>query len=331
MAFLFGNSGAYENMLHLVNKAALREYVKNTTGMYDFETGEAAPAGDSEFEINRAAGYLALAALDEAVLLEVNKQVELLTEAESYGGRLKALLYAAAYCVIGDDTAAVRLLEKYGLNGADDGVINANFSGAESETLGAALLFVQSVTNPPAAFENLKARENTNTYVSDVLEKLHFLRTVVPVAGISSEVEYTLDGKTNKVKLIGFDCMRLDISPEQYEGLNVTWVSGNTGVEVFFTGTPENLNPEQDGIDIIKTIEPVEGYEGLYRVNVRLRNETWPSEIDGNDGLSNYLRYYTVYDRFPAICATLSPLIYVTPVGGTTVRRRASGLLFRPR
>jgi predicted thioesterase len=279
----------------LINADELKYYLQYSGKLYDVESGAVTARGDAYYEIERAAGYLALAALKEPVLLEIQEQIALIEGvadqamfSETYEGRLRVMLYAAALCTLGDDVQARSLLDKYGEPPAE------GLNPTNKEMLEAMELFCEAVLDPPAALETLKARSKPNKFVSDVLERIHFLKTAVPVSGAVSQVSYTLDGERKTAELNNFDCVRLEISAEQYGALNVSRISGGTNVDVYFTGSPINLREELNTVKMTKALEPVEGRDGLYKATLTIHEDPDHRLDDG------YYYYYTVYDRIPS-------------------------------
>jgi hypothetical protein len=279
----------------LVNAEQIKNYINYSGKLYDYGTDTITTPGDAYFEVERAAGYLALAALKQPVLLEIQSQIALIENAsdqesffDTYEGRLRVMLYAAALCAIGDDAKAAYLIEKYcavPIEGLDE---------TKTEMLAALGLFCQTVLDAPAAMQKLAENKEPNKFVSDVLERIFFLKTAVPVSGVVSEVSYTLDGATETVVLNNFECVHLVVTAEQYDALNVTRVSGNTNVNVAFAGSPANLPDSLNAIKITKAVEPYEGYDGMYKVTITLHEDPGHKLDDGK------YYYYTIYDRVPS-------------------------------
>ncbi len=265
--------------------------------LYDYSTGAVLPPGNAEFEMNRAIYYFELAAIKEKILPELRQQMEIIINDENqsqftdtYEGQMRALLYAAAFCAIGDDTAAGELLEKYGAE------IYENGDDLTREIIETVLIYVQTSVDPPSAFKTLVERtgENGNKYYSDVFERVNFLKKAVPVTGAVSEVSYTLNGVTETVKLTNFDFRRLEITAEQYKALNISRVSGATDVRVSFTGSPLNLRKGNDTIEITKEVES-RGDDGMYYVRLTVK------EKPGTAAADRQLKGgYTIYDRVPS-------------------------------
>ncbi|MDR1663812.1 MAG: Ig-like domain-containing protein [Clostridiales bacterium] len=263
----------------------------------------------------RAAAYYLLAVMKEPVLTDIYREVEMMRGdgdqtqfTDTYCGQLRVLTYAAALCALGDDTSAAELMAAYPTSEFAYGYHLSSGDGSDAdrnfETLEALRLYALSAFDQPAAFETLKTKTE-NQYVSDVCEKINFIRKAVPASGRVSEMEYTLDGETKKVTLVNFDCHRLSVTVEQYDKLNARQVSGNTDIRVNFTGTPENLDPSRKTIGLTKKITPVDGEENLYRITLTVS--------DNNE--ENLPRFYNLYDRVPSNMRYTSPPGNYEPTG----------------
>jgi len=278
-----------------VSKARVRAFVERTAGLY--ADGVPAPASpDASVEINRAAGYFALAAIGDGVLIDVYDQIRIIrSDADqaryaAYEGRLRVLLYAAALVSLGDDAAAARFMEEYPLTDEAYAHADAAEEGTRRETLNALLLFVETATDPQKAFDGLKNRETQNIYVSDVCERINFLRTITTAPEIRSEIQYDLDGKTETAELKNYEGLRLVLSAVQFDRLNARRVNGDTDAYISFTGTPDDLDETLNALTFTKEVTPVEGSNGLFRVLYTLY---------ADEGDISAARSYTIYDRVP--------------------------------
>ncbi|MCL1863077.1 MAG: hypothetical protein FWF78_05890, partial [Defluviitaleaceae bacterium] len=216
----------------------------------------------------------ALAAVGEPVLLQVHQEIEQLTAFDS----INVLYLAAALVAMGDDTAAAELFSQY---------IETQHSGQRMRELTAALAFyINTTLNPQAAWEY--ARHNSqNRYVSDVPERINFVRRAVSLGDTVSEFEYTLHGETHHRVLNNFERLHLHLSHEQFQDLNITHISGETSFHLSFQSyNSDNWNPDNNRIRINRTITPADN--GLYRVTL---NITLPPDARGS---------FTIYDRLPS-------------------------------
>ncbi|MCL1858000.1 MAG: Ig-like domain-containing protein [Oscillospiraceae bacterium] len=250
------------------NKKWLRDYVYNIGGLYNGNIKSLkamTPEFDDEYlELNRAAGYLTLAAIGDSVLLDIYEQVKIIYNSEnqdkfteSYQSYMRVLYYAAALCAIGDDNSAAELLGRYTVSGelyAPDQATN----DMQKEYMNTIMLYINTRLDPDAVYGYLKdaiEKDNlTNKYISDVCEKINFVRYFTFKGGTRSEIEYTLDGVTKQAVFENYDMTELIITKEQFEDLNIRQISGNTAVNLYFYGLPENLDADKNKINIDKRI-----------------------------------------------------------------------------
>jgi hypothetical protein len=74
------------------------------------------------------------------------------------------------------------------------------------------------------------------------------------MSGTVSEVEYNLDDAKKTATLKDWRCHHISVTMEQFMELNIMRKSGNTDVEISFTGPPSDLMPGNEGLKITKTI-----------------------------------------------------------------------------
>jgi len=241
--------------------------------------------------ISRAAGLLALAAMGEPVLLDIHDEAELLWDSWEFlppnhiSTRNIARLYlAAAYIAIGDDASAKTLLE---------GQVLANFlendiqrlSTTDRETVNTLLLFINTTLDPQVALEYIN-RRYANEHVSDVPERINFVRRTYFMGETVSEVQYYLNGATHTARLVNLDRLTLQLSKEQFDSLNLIPISGATDFHIEFYGYDAgSWDEEGNRIDIQRTI--VRDGE-LFRVDITV---TMPPGTVGS---------FTIYDRLPS-------------------------------
>lgn len=231
------------------------------------------PYLSSESPAERAAALLALAGIGEPVLLEIRREAgNLIGTAHS-----DALLYlVAALVAIGDDAGAALLMTQFAPDAATD---------TEREAVAAALFFINTALDPEAAWAHV-SRDVRNRYVSDVPERINFVRRVQFLGGTVSEVQYFLNGMTNTARLENFDRVHLHISREQFDALNLTPVRGDTEYHIDFFGYDSSAwDPAGDRIEISRVIAPA---NELYRVTLSV---TLPPGTYGA---------FTIYDRLPS-------------------------------
>ena len=234
----------------------------------------------------RAAGLLALAAVGEPVLLEIHEEINLIlgTVQEHlirFPGEYMRLLYlAAALCALGDDVGAYELMQR--IQPTD----NMTKTLTERETINALLLFINTTINPQAAWHYLRDKE-PNTHVSDIPERVNFVRRVHVMGGTVSEVQYTLNGRTHTATLENFERLTLHITKEQYDALNLVSLRGVTDLFInFYSYDVHDMNPDEELIRITKSIARA---GELYRIdfNINLPPGTAPG-------------FFTIHDRLPS-------------------------------
>ncbi|MCL2603302.1 MAG: Ig-like domain-containing protein [Defluviitaleaceae bacterium] len=226
--------------------------------------------------IIRAARLLALAAIGEPVLLCIQNEAELLAS-DSY---MAWLYLTAALVAIGDDAGAMRLFTSMPPSPND------SMSEQDRETAATLRLFINTALEPQAAL-NYIFRSGANQFVSDVPERINFVRRTRLSGGTVSEVSYTLHGQTHTVRLENFDRHTLRISREQFEALDLTPVSGDTEYHITFYGYDHShWDAANNRAEIHRTITPAAN--GLYRVELSV---SLPPGTRGS---------FTVYDRIPS-------------------------------
>jgi len=117
------------------------------------------------------------------------------------------------------------------------------------------MLFINTTVNPGAALGYAQTRSGGNKYVSDSPELIYFVKNYIPAgAGIRSSVSYTIDGKDEEKTLTNYDFASFILSREMFDGFNLTNTGGNTGVQIDYIGSAQNLDDEYKNIQIIRTI-----------------------------------------------------------------------------
>ena len=233
----------------------------------------------------RAARLLALAAVGEPVLLEIQKELEHVSEhwfdipQDVYLGML---YLTAALVALGDDAGAYNF---YNLPEFVDLRAVISLTDTNRETAEALMLFINTAINPQAAWEHLQ-NGRRNRYVSDVPERINFVKRAIVLGDNVSEVQFDLNGQTQTVWLENFDARVLHITAEQFENLNLRATSGETDLHMQFYGhNAQNWNAADNRLDISKNI--VRDGE-LYRVDF---------VIDFPQGDTGF---FTIYNRLPS-------------------------------
>ncbi|MCL1883598.1 MAG: Ig-like domain-containing protein [Defluviitaleaceae bacterium] len=216
---------------------------------------------------------LALAAIDEPVLHEIRNYAAATDESDIFA----ALYLAAALVSIGDDYGAQELLQRVS--------IPLNLSYVEMELAYTLKFFINTAIDPIAAWEHAQ-RYNQNEYVSDIPEKINFVRRIQFSGGTVSEFQYNLNEESHTVRLENFDRLHLHLLYEQFTALNLTPIRGETEYSIsFYTFDSNAWNPDDNRIEITRTIEP-DGDLFLVTLTVNL-----PPDARGN---------FVIYDRLPS-------------------------------
>ncbi|MCL2198175.1 MAG: Ig-like domain-containing protein [Defluviitaleaceae bacterium] len=242
----------------------------------------------SENPARRAAALLALAGIGEPVLLKIQQEARDTNPSEYFRG----LKLAAALVAAGDDNGAANLITRLDKPsqylligfGAEEAPY-ATFADTSRETVQTLHFFINTAINPTAAWQHIN-RPEQNLFVSDIPERINFVRRAVFLGDTISEFEYTLHDQTHTAILQNFDRLHLHLSYEQFHSLNLTPISGETAFHLSFQSyNSSNWNPADSRIQITRTITPA---ANLYRVTL---NITLPHDARGT---------FTIYDRLPS-------------------------------
>ncbi|MDR1559624.1 MAG: Ig-like domain-containing protein [Clostridiales bacterium] len=257
----------------LIDKSLAGDYVRETLGMYDGGL-PAPPSSNSAFELNRAAGYLLQAAISEAVLNEIDKQVEELKNSNDADSGMRKLLYTAAYCAIGADDKARSLFEPY--------------AGSGDLELADTLTFYINTSLDPVAAEEYLITHVRNKYVSDVCERVNFIRKSGPLDELVTETRFNLDSGTETIRLEGLEAYSKSISSESFKSMIVKPVEGSVSLNISYSGRATDLLASQNIIGLEKTVSHVTGSDNLYDI---VFNVTLPKDSPAGN--------YTIRDRVP--------------------------------
>jgi len=225
----------------------------------------------------RAARLLALAAVGEPVLLDIRAEIDIFVN--TGGDHLTWLYLAAALVAVGDDAGAATLMQSFPHPSQLD------LPQMHIEDISTLLLFINTTINPQAAWEHLR-RDGQNQYVSDVPERVNFVRRARVLGENVSEIQYDLNGTTHTVRLEDFDIHHLHLSHAQFDALNLTPVSGSTDMHLdFYSASADNWLDADNRIALERTISR----EGdVIRVEIRAN---MPNDARG---------MFTIYDRLPS-------------------------------
>ncbi|MCL1877745.1 MAG: hypothetical protein FWF80_02705, partial [Defluviitaleaceae bacterium] len=229
---------------------------------------------DNETPVHRAAALLAMAGVGEPVLLQIRDEIENLNTNDE----LIIMYLAAALVAIGDDAGAEALI-------ARDAGEAAAWSASGRETAEALRFFVNTAVNPAAAWEHVN-RDSANRYVSDVSERINFVRRVRLLGGTVSEFTYYHNGQTHTARLENFDRLHKQLTHDQFLAFNVTPIVGETNYHIdFYAYDSTGWHSEDDRVQVSRTISR----DGeLYRVEITV---TFPPDAYGS---------FTIYDRMPS-------------------------------
>jgi len=248
-----------------VNRDQIIRYVRNET--------------EGQYLERHAAGLLALAAIGEPVLTEIYQHIDSLRPINETNIRMEVLYLAAALVAAGDDAGAYSIMQQL------DTTPWTSASDMRREMADTLKLFINTAINPQAALAHLN-RPHGNRYISDIPERIHFVRRAIILGENISEVEFYLNGEVQTLRLENFERRTLRITPEQFDNLNLSPVSGVTDFFVQFYGyNSDNWADGDNRIDITRSIS-LDGE--LYRIDLRA---TLPL---------GYFGSFTIYDRLPS-------------------------------
>ena len=238
------------------------------------------------YPVRRAAGLWALAAMGEPVLLDVYEVLEQINDTMRFDNNvyidqyMEHLYLIAALVSLGDDATAASLMQNM------PSTADVRFvTGWDVELINTLKLFINMAINPPAAWEHLQ-RGYENTYVSDVPERINFVRRAVVLGQTISEVQYDLNGVTHTLRLENFDRRTLLITAEQFDNLNLIPISGETDFFIdFYSYDARNWESASNRLTIARSIVQ-DG--GLIRVDLRV---SIPRDYVGS---------FVIYDRLPS-------------------------------
>ena len=211
------------------NKNIERYFAQNVYAIEKYENGFAErfdPVPEYYDWLYRSCSYLGLAALGKPVLNDIYRDLAIY----GYMECIPLLYCAAALCVLGDDTGAWELMNNLNLLSMDKmATVSSDIELAET-----LMLFVNTTIDPKAALEYAKSYEK-NTYVSNSLELIHFVKNYIPASeGVHSSVGYVRSGKGEQRELTNHDFAHFALSREMFEEFDLTHIQGNTGVHISY-------------------------------------------------------------------------------------------------
>ena len=230
----------------------------------------------------RATGLLALAAIGEPVLHQISEEINNILLLVNYGNiehNITALYLTAALVSLGDDQGAYHLMNKLDLYHTD------YLTDFQRERINALTLFINTVINPPEAWRYLVS-DPRPVFVSDIPERINFVRHAIVLGENISQIQFYLNGETQTVILENFDRKNLNLTVEQFENLNLTPINGNTDFLVEFYGySSQNKDQSSNMINLQRRI--IRDRE-LYRISLHVIIP------------AGYYGSFTIYDRLPS-------------------------------
>jgi len=238
--------------------AAAPELVNKKSAVTSFNTILSQPDTDLD---DITSCYLGLAAMSEPVLSDVNR----LLENNSSLSCNEKLKLCAALALLGDYQNAVKYYNKatsdisiYKDNGEAMAFVNGGDDIQGSTKLA---LITASVLDLPEAEGMARYLANSKqTDQSFALELMTYLRHYTPKSTGSkdAEIQYTLDGKTQTLKINRYYGSTLKFGEEQLKNANFKVLSGNVCATACYTG---QLSEQQSkpSIQIKKTMTSVSG------------------------------------------------------------------------
>ncbi|MCL2373186.1 MAG: Ig-like domain-containing protein [Defluviitaleaceae bacterium] len=192
--------------------------------------------------------------------------------------QLAWLYLTAALVAIGDYNGAQAMLDLF--------TPLAIVPEYHQERINTLLLFINTSLNPQAAWRHINCPDaRRNRYVSDVPERINFIRNAYLLGETYSTLQYYLHGETHTLLLENLARHTLHISQEQFDNLNLTPISGQTDFAVrFFDSGVGNFDPAGNVIPINRSIERV---GEMVRISIEL---SLPPNRDN----------FILYDRLPS-------------------------------
>ncbi|MCL1995864.1 MAG: Ig-like domain-containing protein [Defluviitaleaceae bacterium] len=234
----------------------------------------------------RAAGLLALAAVGEPVLLDINREVELVLAEDLYNSfdyRMASLYLVSALIVVGAHTSGYTLMNQ--VQGYFDPATLVD-PHPQGERVTTQKFFINTTINPTEAWNYVSDSSRENRFVSDVPERINFVRRAIILGETVSTVAFYLNGQEQEAVLSNFDRKTLHITMEQFENLQLRSVEGLVDYFIsFYSYGYQNWNQDEDVIEITRTIVPT---EGLYRTDITV---SLPAGYYGS---------FSIHDRMPS-------------------------------
>ena len=115
----------------------------------------------------------------------------------------------------------------------------------------------------------------TSAYEMYVLESAIFACAYAPESYVPQTVTYVLDGETHTLELNGRRSAAITLHRDNYPTFRITEVTEGVMVRAMYMGSPTETSAQiSENVQVSKTITPLEGKTGLYRVSVKVSGTT---------------------------------------------------------
>ncbi|MBQ2823484.1 MAG: Ig-like domain-containing protein [Oscillospiraceae bacterium] len=246
-----------------------------------------------------SAAYLALAALGEPVMTEIQSVLEENTFSDTDSSAPftleSGLRLTAALALLGDYDTALKYFEQFTLTAIEeadaDGNLSLYISGGDLTALTQTALMTAAITNHPYA--DLMTRfliGSQQVYDCFALELMVYLNHYSADPETDAVFTYNLDGKTETVTLDRHWGTRLKFGKEQFENADFKVTSGEVFVIANYNGHPS----QNDTDPTLKVTKEISSDTGSFRPGSLV---TVKINVSGSN---NGYNYYTVTDVIPS-------------------------------
>ena len=224
------------------------------------------------------ASLMGLAALDYPVLGDLYYAREHLGEMKDADGVAKLYL-ATAFAAVGDRESACALYDEAAAEYRREENGEVYFAAKTSEDvleITYTALMCASLIRPAEA-ESLMRYVSTRTsaYTMYVLESAIFACAYAPESYTPQIVTYVLDSETHTLELNGRRSAAITLHRDNYASFRITEVTEGVMVRAMYMGSPAEASaPIAENVQVSKTITPLDGKSGLYRVSVKVSGKT---------------------------------------------------------
>ncbi len=253
------------NQLSYSAKESLRNYLVNT-------------ALASDTARTMAASLMGLAALDHPVLSDLYYAREHFEDMKDADGVAKLYL-ATAFAAVGDRESACALYDEAAAEYRKENGGEVYFAAKTSEDtleITYAALMCASLIRPTEAENLMKyVSDRTSAYEMYVLESAIFACAYAPESYIPQVVTYELDGESHTLELNGRRGASVILHRENYPTFRILGATEGVMVRAMYLGSPEEASAKAaENLRVTKSITPLEGKPGLYRVVVNVSGTT---------------------------------------------------------